>query len=69
MEDNVLGKIISEELKKQGMKQKELAEKCQTSTVTVCRWVNGKHKPRNSTIVLISNILGVEYQYLKGGVK
>lgn len=48
------------------MTQKELAEKLQVQTSTLCEWLNDHNEPPMQTIVDIALLLEVSADYLLG---
>lgn len=46
-------------LKRQGMTQRELAEKAGTTEVSVSRYLRGQRTPRLLTLAAIAQVLGV----------
>lgn len=59
MNKKQLGKLICELRKRNGMHQREVAEKLFVSTSAICKWENGINQPDTSTIIKLATILGV----------
>ena len=60
----MIGDRIKSAMELRGINQKELAEKLNTSQVTVSRYVNNRRTPKPSTIVSMARVLGVTVSYL-----
>lgn len=63
-----IGEIIKETLKKQGMTQKELAEKLYVKPQAVSKWINNESEPSKDNIRNIFEILGINLmqEFVKG---
>ena len=54
------------EMKKKGMKQKELANAIGVEATAVCRYVKGQRQPRGNVLVAMAEALEVTPEYLCG---
>ena len=67
MNQEKIGRFISEKRKELGLTQKELADKLYVTDKTISRWENGNYMPDLSSIIVLSDILGVStYELLLG---
>lgn len=67
MNQEKIGKFISEKRKELNLTQKELADKLYVTDKTISRWENGNYMPDLSNIIVLSDILGVStYELLLG---
>ena len=67
MNQEKIGRFISEKRKELGLTQKELADKLYVTDKTISRWENGNYMPDLSNIIVLSDILGVStYELLLG---
>lgn len=64
MENNTLGQKLLNALKMNGMTQAELAEKMNTTEVTVSRWVNGIRNPKADALKKMCLILNVSTDWM-----
>ena len=64
---NAVGVRIFELLKKNGMKQKELAEYVGMTEVTISRYIRGHRTPNGHNIVKIASVLHTTTDYLLYG--
>ena len=62
----IFGKRIKELLVKNGISQKELADRLHVGRTTLCEWLNNHNEPSMQTIVDIANIFDVSTDYLLG---
>lgn len=62
----IFSKMLKEQLKKKGMTQKELAERIDTTEVSVSRYVSGQRIPKATVLLKIATALGVSTDYLLG---
>lgn len=62
----VFGGILREHLSSHGISQKWLAEKMNTTTATVSRYVSGDRVPSVESLVDLAQALGVSVDYLLG---
>ena len=67
MNQEKIGKFISEKRKELNLTQRELADKLYVTDKTISRWENGNYMPDLSNIIVLSDILGVStYELLLG---
>lgn len=57
---------LKNELRRQGISQKQLAIMMRVSQPTVSDWVSGKIKPSHFNLLKLSELLGVSVDYLLG---
>ncbi len=69
MNQEKIGKFISELRKEKGMTQEQLAEKMGVTDKSISRWENGKTMPDISLLVLLAEELNVEISELLNGRK
>ena len=70
MNQEKIGKFISEKRKELNLTQRELADKLYVTDKTISRWENGNYMPDLSNIIVLSDILGVStYELLLGEEK
>ncbi len=68
MDAKKTGKYISDNRKKQGLSQKELAEKLNVTDKAISKWERGLSFPDISMLIPISEILEISlYDLLTGG--
>lgn len=60
------GERLSNQLKKQGMTQKELAERINTTEATLSRYVSGDREPKADMLANIATALHTTSDYLLG---
>ena len=53
-------------LKEKGYTQQELADKCDITFVSMCRYLQGVREPKASIVAKIASVLGVSADYLLG---
>jgi len=69
MDAKKTGKYISDNRKKQGFSQKELAEKLNVTDKAISKWERGLSFPDISLLIPLSEVLGVSlYDLLTGGI-
>lgn len=61
-----LGETITALLKKNGMTQKELAQRIGTTEATMCRYIAGDREPKAEVLANIATALNVTCDYLLG---
>ena len=70
MDAKKTGKFICENRKKQGMSQKELADKLNITDKAISKWERGISFPDISMLIPISKVLEISlYDLLTGGEK
>lgn len=68
MDPKRTGKYISDNRKKQGLSQKELADKLNITDKAISKWERGLSFPDISMLIPLSEILGITlYDLLTGG--
>ena len=69
MDTKKTGKYISDNRKKQGLSQKELAVKLNVTDKAISKWERGLSFPDISLLIPLSEVLGVSlYDLLTGGI-
>ena len=56
---NNIGAVINQYLELNGMSQKDLADKCKITAVTLNRYISGLRTPKASTLEKIANALDI----------
>ena len=58
------GRLLSEALKRQGMRQDDLARALGTTQSSVSGWINGKYEPAAATVFAVERELGLDPGHL-----
>ena len=66
-EKSGIGKRIEEILQSNGISQRELADKCKITEVSMSRYIRGQRVPKATVIATIADALNVSADYLLGG--
>ena len=64
--ENILGERISDLLQKNGLTQRELAEKVKVTEVSMSRYIKGDRMPKGPVIANIATVLHTTSDYLLG---
>lgn len=64
-----IGVRIQDLLRKKGLSQRELAEQCNITEVSMSRYINGSRIPKGPIVAAMANVLGTTTDYILGSEK